>query len=253
MRRRPTRIFETIEAALTGVSRGPGIALAVALVVGAGDARSAVTFYTDAASWQAAAEAVVGSPEPFDTTAPNVGLANEVSPDTVTNKGLCGFPPVTPSPLTFADETEGGGKFFDALSIGDINDFEFSIPDGVLAFGFYRVDNSQDVSESFTVYDGGDVLIGTKPGLEIPTGSPDPFLGFVSDDLLTPDSKLVQTLASAEDFFSGTGETPTWIDGALGVPPVSYGSDVPREMSGRQFSSTPGVCVSVSRCLKSKE
>lgn len=87
MRRRPTRIFETIEAALTGVSRGPGIALAVALVVGAGDARSAVTFYTDAASWQAVAEAVVGSTEPFDTTAPNVDLANEVSPDTVTNKG----------------------------------------------------------------------------------------------------------------------------------------------------------------------
>jgi len=45
--------------------------------------------------------------------------------------------------------------------------------------------------------------------------------------VLTPNSRLVTAISSSEDFFADTGQFPTWLDGSLATPPVSYGSDVP--------------------------
>ena len=47
--------------------------------------------------------------------------------------------------------------------------------------------------------------------------------------LLTPDSHLSTSITSSQDFFVGTGETPSWLDGSLGTPPGDYGTDVPQE------------------------
>jgi hypothetical protein len=49
------------------------------------------------------------------------------------------------------------------------------------------------------------------------------------DYVLTPNSHLATSVTSSQDFFEGTGGTPTWLDGSLGTPPVSYGGDVPGE------------------------
>ncbi len=49
------------------------------------------------------------------------------------------------------------------------------------------------------------------------------------DYILTPYSRLITTVSSAEDFFDGTGDTPTWLDGSLATPPVNYGGDTPEE------------------------
>lgn len=147
---------------------------------GAGDVCEdcTATLYTDETTW--AAE-IAGISQSFDTTASNVGLANEVSGPPGNNAELSGILTFQSSntnlcwdfdltalqtpcdyPFTFNDN-EGPPIFrTGAISIGDINncendDFEFNIYSGppLNAFGFLLFDNGYVPGESISIYDEG--------------------------------------------------------------------------------------------------
>jgi hypothetical protein len=48
------------------------------------------------------------------------------------------------------------------------------------------------------------------------------------DYVLTPDSKLITPISSAEDFITDTLHVPTWLDGAAATPVVDYMGDTPQ-------------------------
>ncbi|MDZ4831741.1 MAG: hypothetical protein SGJ09_16285 [Phycisphaerae bacterium] len=148
-----------------------------------------VLFYTDLAAWNAAANTTAI----FNTTAFNVGLANEVGPIPVNNTNVgpvLTFDSVssfsfdfrlstlqTDASFTFNDtETtvDPPPGFSNALSVGDVGNFEdddwqieFIGGDTVYGFGVDLNDNTIDPGESITVFCRGNGILGqtfTVPG-----------------------------------------------------------------------------------------
>jgi hypothetical protein len=199
---------------VTGRSERPGFAIVT----------------TGEAAWAAAAG---GTTLSFDTTAANVGLATELGAPPAPDASLCG-PPGTPvaschltweavhtglcrnftlrsldagGGITFDDSAERSGSpaWKEALSIGDINDYEnddfefsFGTGDPVYAFGFHFVDNQRENWESLTVYGPGDEVLGILPGGAAPLsdGNLSAFVGIVS---LLPIRRVVFDEATDED------------------------------------------------------
>lgn len=189
---------------------------AACLTVVSLNANAAVTLYTDEALWTAAA----GSVEGLTTTATNVELANEVTTaltnttvgsiltfDSI-NTGLTqNFTLETLEPgssFTFDDEeTLGNIPHFDnALSVGDIDDFEdddwqFSLLNGgaMSAFGFQLHDNSNETGETIKLSIDGFTF--TQDILSIPSSAGGSlFIGFVSD---TPFAQVTFNEGSGAD------------------------------------------------------
>ncbi len=153
-------------------------------------------FTTDFSQWQAMAPAN----DTFIFTSPNTGLADEVTSDPIGNAFIG---PV----LTFQgsntgldfdfqvqtlevgagftwDDNEGDSDFNDALSVGDIDnfdddDFRIDFTGTVTAFGFDLRDNDSSTGESFSVF-GDSGLLGTFSMIPADTGSS--FVGVVTDD-----------------------------------------------------------------------
>ena len=144
-------------------------------------------------------ESIVSSPEYFDFTAANTALALEVEVAPRPNAGLGGILSFDAAltglssnvvvetvqaraGFTFAD-TEGGAAFRDALSVGDIDNFQnddFRLTfDGapVYALAIDLRHNSSHASERLHVYSGDEVL-GTQ--MTIPGGE-FAFIGVVSE------------------------------------------------------------------------
>ena len=143
-----------------------------------------VSFITHEATWSALVDRV----EVFDTTSANVLLANEVTSPPTGNSQLGGV-------LTFDSANTGLSRSFtvetlqpgagftfndnegpplpvilDALSVGDMNDYEdddfqISITNGpaLYGFAFSLNDNVRQAGELLSVYGPGDVLLGTTP------------------------------------------------------------------------------------------
>jgi VCBS repeat-containing protein len=166
------------------------------------------TFYNNQASWQAAAEAALGSSQKIATTASVIadrdqdfgntpGNNEQLGPTlTFNHHGICGGTLElqtlqSGAGFTFND-TEGGDPVFAAnsLSIGDIDnheddDFSVRVP-SLRGVGFYLVDNTLESGETLTAYGvGGTVLAvatdSTSPALP---GYSDAgaFVGFVSTE-----------------------------------------------------------------------
>jgi hypothetical protein len=193
MARRAMKRFDTLLLALLG------------LFAAAPSARAAVSFYTDEAAWTVAVNAAAVAS--LDTTALNVGLADETIFDVTPNQnlgpkltfraentGLCGsfvLEALEPGAGLIFDDGDGGPPLFPAntLSIGDINsyqddDFRIAFPTASFyAAGLYLVDNTQDASESFQVFGRGG-LLGTLGGLSIPdsSGNGSTFIGAVASE-----------------------------------------------------------------------
>jgi hypothetical protein len=139
-----------------------------------------VVFYTDQTSWNNIVEGVEG----LDFTAANVALANEVATPPGNNASVGGvltfdaantglsssFELSTLEPnagFTFNDNEGSGPEWDNALSIGDIDNFEnddwqivFN-SGSVFNFGWFLQDNGTSLGESFSVYDLNDNLLGT--------------------------------------------------------------------------------------------
>ena len=177
--------------------------VACLLLLNVSMARAAATFVTDLPTW----ESMVSDIEVFITDADNVFLADEVT--------TFPFPNAQPGPtLTFQavntglsrgfvlnalqpgasftfSETEGGVAqigFEDALSVGDIDNFEdddwsLGFLDGasVMALGFEIRHSQFAPGEKITLYSGGDI-VGELDLSSLPnTGSDNYFIGILSD------------------------------------------------------------------------
>ena len=197
-----------------GYARGmPRVSLAGAAALGllvclATPVRAAVSFHTDAAAFDADADAA--TVQVFVTDAAGLALADELAVAPLqdealgatlsfdaANTGLCG------SFVLDALEAGAGLTFEDGepspaihpagtVSIGDIDDFEdddfrlFFPGNDFFAVGFFLVNNTQDVGESFRVY-GHRGLLAILDGASIPDSSANgaTFVGVVADEPIT--------------------------------------------------------------------
>lgn len=139
-----------------------------------------LVFYTNETSWNNSVQGV----EALDFTAANVALANEVASPPGNNAFLGGVLTFdsantglsssfvlstleTDAGFTFNDNEGSGPEWDNALSVGDIDNFEnddwqivFN-SSSVFNFGWFLQDNGTSVGESFSVYDLNDNLLGT--------------------------------------------------------------------------------------------
>jgi hypothetical protein len=165
---------------------------------------AAVVFYTDEAAWLGAVEDV----ETLQTTSANVGLADELSSApsqndflgsvltfSQTNTGFSqGFKVETletGAEFTFSDgeASPATAGFEDALSVGDLNDYEdddwrLTLLSGgrdVYAFGLILRDNGDvAATESFSVYDPNGGLIGSTTSVPNDDADSYEFFGFIA-------------------------------------------------------------------------
>lgn len=175
----------------------------------AAPARASAFLFTDLASWQAAVREV----ETLATTAAGVALADEVAAPPVANQqlghgltfgtaatGLArGFrlttPDVAPGLLDgfIFDDQDGPNEpsFDNALSVGDINDFEnddwaLHLLDGALmtAFGFELRGSYAEKGETVTLLDASLAPLTTLvlPDLGLPGTAVNAFIGVVSTE-----------------------------------------------------------------------
>lgn len=180
----------------------PHVILGLVIVLGitlSDRAYAELMFFTSESAWRAA----VQNEEDFYFTAANVATANEVASPPGNNAGLGGtltFEAVNtglPSSFTLTtlqsgagftfNDTEGSGpEWNEALSVGDINNFEdddWQITfesSSVFHFAWLLQDNAPSSSgESFSVFDkASDSLLGTFTG--IPKSDGIDFVGFTS-------------------------------------------------------------------------
>ena len=176
-------------------------------------AEATTTYFTDHASWQAAAQTATGSTQLIDFNATTLQLSNELGGLPLADDALghtLTFPAVALSScpdivlqnndadgLTLADswifdDQESGGSVFPAgtLSIGDVDDFEdddFSIqftgarPQAV---GIFLVENFRESGELLTVSGASGVLL-SIPAASLPVVNPTgAFVGFVADEAI---------------------------------------------------------------------
>ncbi len=168
------------------------------------------TLSTDLATWQSLLTA--GTEEVFETTSGNILLADEVSVAPVTNvkvgpiltfqsantplsrgfqlESLQATDPTNPldGGFTFND-TEGGAAYADALSPGDVDDFQnddwtLTILDGVFisALGFNVKHARFPADETLTLFSNGTVVDEFKLDDFFPaTGNGDFFIGLTSN------------------------------------------------------------------------
>jgi len=173
----------------------PAIAAVALMFVPSVSAWADLTFYTDESAWNND----VSDIEVLDFTATNVALADEVSSPPGGNEELGGvltFDSANTglsSSLTLIalesgdvddfgdgfmfDDNEGSGpEWDDALSVGDINNFEdddwqITFDSGsVFNFAWLLQDNNGNTGESFSVYDTSDSLLGTFNGIPATAG-----------------------------------------------------------------------------------
>ena len=179
-------------------------------------------FFTNESAWRAAVDALDDETptffDEFDTTAGNLGTANQLLGAPAVNSDVCGGNPSdcrltfetintdlcrrlelrVPDPLlTFSDTNEGGSAFSNSLSPGDINnyekdDFEVLFPDpiGTFAAGFSLIGNSFTPNESLLAMGMNGETLGVLNGADIPGGTS--FLGVIS-------SRPIGALWFAED------------------------------------------------------
>ncbi len=176
------------------------IALLGALLVPASWVQADVIFSTDLSEW----ESQVDGHDSLTFTSTNVAFADEVGSPPGSNAGLgpqltfqgsnTGFDydfsvqTLEPNAGFTFDDNEGDSDFNDALSIGDINNFEnddfrFDFTGTIFGFGMDLRDIHDAVGETFSVFDAGG-LIGNFTA--IPEFEDGPvFVGVVSDTAIT--------------------------------------------------------------------
>ncbi|MEM7350478.1 MAG: hypothetical protein AAF657_06705 [Acidobacteriota bacterium] len=191
-----------------------GIALAILVgLLTATPAKAQVRFFDNEAEWRAA----VFNIQEFETTADNLTLAEEITTSPLPNEQLCGLPPTEDCKLTLSfpalelsfeleplqpgagltfNDTEGADPAWrEAISIGDISNFEdddFEIritadPSSsteLTAIGFYLVNSSSSDGEFLEIYSGIDLLRRIN-GLTIPSSDGQQFVGLVSTEPIT--------------------------------------------------------------------
>jgi hypothetical protein len=177
------------------------------IIIGSNSAWAALTFFTSESGWRA----VVSDEEDFNFTADNVAKANEVASPPADNAWLGGtltfdaantglsssFTLTTleiNAGFTFNDTEGSGPEWDDALSVGDINNFEdddWQITfdsNSVFNFAWFLQDNDpSSTGESFSVFDkASNSLLGTFTGIPKTNG-----IDFVGVTSTTPIGRVV--------------------------------------------------------------